>query len=110
MEDVGVPRARVPEMIVAIEGVAAKHDVRIGTFGHAGDGNLHPTFVFERDDPNAEAVNEAARGDLYKAAIALGGTITGEHGVGVARRDYLELQRGADDRDRVFSSDRGIQQ
>jgi glycolate oxidase len=96
MEDVGVPRARVPEMIVAIEGVAAKHDVRIGTFGHAGDGNLHPTFVFERDDPNAEAVNEAARGDLYKAAIALGGTITGEHGVGVARRDYLELQRGAD--------------
>ena len=96
MEDVGVPRARVPEMLVAIEGVAAKHDVRVGTFGHAGDGNLHPTFVFERDDPNAEAINEAARGDLYKAAIALGGTITGEHGVGVARRDYLELQRGAD--------------
>jgi glycolate oxidase len=96
MEDVGVPRARVPDMIVAIEAVAAKHDVRIGTFGHAGDGNLHPTFVFERDDPNAEAVNEAARGDLYKAAIALGGTITGEHGVGVARRDYLELQRGAE--------------
>jgi glycolate oxidase len=83
-------------MIVAIEAVAARHDVRIGTFGHAGDGNLHPTFVFERDDPDAEAVNEAARGDLYKAAIALGGTITGEHGVGVARRDYLELQRGAD--------------
>ena len=96
MEDVGVPRARVPEMLTAIEGLAARHSVRIGTFGHAGDGNLHPTFVFERDDPNAEAVNEAVRGDLYRAAIALGGTITGEHGVGVARRDYLELQRGAE--------------
>ncbi len=96
MEDVGVPRARVPEMLTAIEEIGRKHKVRIGTFGHAGDGNLHPTFVFERDDPNAEAVNEAARGDLYRAAIALGGTITGEHGVGVARRDYLELQRGAD--------------
>ena len=96
MEDVGVPRSRIPEMLSAIEGIARKHEVRIGTFGHAGDGNLHPTFVFERDDPNAEAVNEAARGDLYRAAIALGGTITGEHGVGVARRDYLELQRGTD--------------
>jgi len=96
MEDVGVPRARIPEMLTAIEEIAAKHAVRIGTFGHAGDGNLHPTLVFERDDPNAEAINEAARGDLYRAAIALGGTITGEHGVGVARRDYLELQRGAD--------------
>jgi glycolate oxidase len=94
MEDVGVPRSRVPEMLTAIEGIAAKHEVRIGTFGHAGDGNLHPTFVFERDDPNAEAITEAARGDLYRAAIALGGTITGEHGVGMARRDYLELQRG----------------
>jgi len=96
MEDVGVPRSRIPAMLTAIEGIAAHHDVRIGTFGHAGDGNLHPTFVLERDDPRAETLLEAARGDLYRAAIELGGTITGEHGVGVARRDYLELQRGAD--------------
>ncbi|HSK52919.1 MAG TPA: FAD-linked oxidase C-terminal domain-containing protein [Clostridia bacterium] len=95
MEDVGVPRSRVPEMLSAIEAIGARHEVRIGTFGHAGDGNLHPTFVFARDDPDAEAVNEAARGELYRAAIALGGTITGEHGVGMARRDYLELQRGS---------------
>ena len=53
MEDVGVPRARVPDMLRAIERIAAKHDVRIGTFGHAGDGNLHPDLVFERGDPNA---------------------------------------------------------
>ncbi|HEY6057682.1 MAG TPA: FAD-linked oxidase C-terminal domain-containing protein, partial [Candidatus Limnocylindrales bacterium] len=55
-----------------------------------------PTFVFERDDPRAEAVNEAARADLYRAAMSLGGTITAEHGVGVARRDYLTEQVGAD--------------
>jgi glycolate oxidase len=95
MEDVGVPRARIPEMIRAIERVGERHHVRIGTFGHAGDGNLHPTFVFERDDPRAEEITEAARADLYREAIALGGTITAEHGIGVARRDFLELQRGA---------------
>ncbi len=96
MEDVGVPRSRIPAMIRAIEGIAAKHAVRIGTFGHVGDGNLHPTFVFDRDDPNAKAVNEAARADLYRAALALGGTITAEHGVGLARRDYLVEQVGED--------------
>jgi glycolate oxidase len=94
MEDVGVPRARVPEMIRAIERVGERHGVRIGTFGHAGDGNLHPTFVFERDDPRAAEVTEAARADLYREALALGGTITAEHGIGVTRRDFLELQRG----------------
>ena len=94
MEDVGVPRARVPELLVAIAGIASKYGVRCGTFGHAGDGNIHPNFVFERDDPDAERITEAARGELYAAAIALGGTITGEHGVGLARRDYLEQQRG----------------
>jgi glycolate oxidase len=94
MEDVGVPRARVPEMIRAIERVGEHHGVRIGTFGHAGDGNLHPTFVFERDDPRAAELTEAARADLYREAIALGGTITAEHGVGVSRRAFLEEQRG----------------
>jgi glycolate oxidase len=94
MEDVGVPRARVADMLSAIERVAVAHRVRIGTFGHAGDGNLHPTFVFDRDDPRAEEVTEAARVDLYREAVALGGTITGEHGVGLSRRDHLELQRG----------------
>ncbi len=96
MEDVGVPRARVPDMLRAIEAIAAKHDVRIGTFGHAGDGNLHPDLVFERGDPRAEALTELVRADLYRAALDLGGTVTGEHGIGVARREWLEIQRGAD--------------
>ena len=70
----------------------------IGTFGHAGDGNLHPTFVLDRDEDEAAAVPrlEAARSDLYEAALALGGTVTGEHGIGVARRDWLVRQRGED--------------
>jgi glycolate oxidase len=96
MEDVGVPRSRVPDMLRAIEAIAAKHDVRIGTFGHAGDGNLHPDLVLERGDPRAEAITKAVQADLYQAALDLGGTVTGEHGIGSARLDWLEPQRGAD--------------
>ncbi|MEA2610232.1 MAG: glycolate oxidase [Chloroflexota bacterium] len=96
MEDVGVPRSRVPDLLRAIERIAAKHDVRIGTFGHAGDGNLHPDLVFDRGDPRAEALTKLVQADLYRAALELGGTVTGEHGIGVARRDWLEIQRGPD--------------
>jgi glycolate oxidase len=94
MEDVGVPRSRVPDMLRAIESIAAKHEVRIGTFGHAGDGNLHPDLVLERGDPRGEAITKAVQADLYQAALDLGGTVTGEHGIGSARREWLEAQRG----------------
>jgi len=96
MEDVGVPRSRVPELLRAIEVIAVEHTITIGTFGHAGDGNLHPTFILGRDESEeaAEARLHAAREDLYAAALALGGTITGEHGIGAARRDWLVRQRG----------------
>jgi glycolate dehydrogenase FAD-linked subunit len=96
MEDVGVPRSRVPELIRAIEAIAAKHGIRCATLGHAGDGNLHPNFIFDRDDPNADAITEVARAELYRAAIDLGGTVTAEHGIGAARRDYLAMQVGDD--------------
>jgi glycolate oxidase len=96
MEDVGVPRSRVPDMLRAIEAIAAKHAVRIGTFGHAGDGNLHPDLVLERGDPRGEQITKAVQEDLYRAALDLGGTVTGEHGIGSARREWLEPQRGAD--------------
>jgi glycolate oxidase len=68
--------------------------VRIATFGHAGDGNLHPNFIFDRDDPRAEELTELARADLYRAAIALGGTVTAEHGIGTSRRSALVEQVG----------------
>ncbi len=96
MEDVGVPRSRVPELLIAIDEIATRYGIRCATFGHAGDGNLHPNFIFDRDDPRAEELTEAARTDLYRAAIALGGTITAEHGVGTARRAALAEQVGPD--------------
>ena len=70
--------------------------MKIATFGHAGDGNLHPNFIFDHDDPRAEELTELARADLYRAAIALGGTVTAEHGIGLSRRDALVEQVGTD--------------
>ena len=96
MEDVGVPRSRLPELLMAIERIAAAHQVRCGTFGHAGDGNLHPTFVWDRGDDDAAVRVQAACEELYRAAIALGGTVTGEHGIGAARKPFLEEQVGTD--------------
>ena len=95
MEDVGVPRSRIPEMLVAIEAIAVRNRIGVGTFGHAGDGNLHPTFILDRDEGDAAVVRlDAARAELYESALALGGTVTGEHGIGAARRDWLVRQRG----------------
>jgi glycolate oxidase len=96
MDDVGVPRDRIPDMLAAIERISTAHGLPVGVFGHAGDGNLHPTFVVNRDDPTAEGRIDAARAAIYQEAIALGGTITGEHGTGVAKKGYLEMQRGKD--------------
>jgi glycolate oxidase len=95
MDDVGVPRSRIPEMLEQIERIARANDLRVGVFGHAGDGNLHPTYIVDRDDPIAEARIDAARDGIYRAALELGGTITGEHGTGLAKKPWLELQRGA---------------
>ena len=95
MEDVGVPRGRIPAMLRAIEAISERHELPVGTFGHAGDGNLHPTFILSRDDEARSVARlEAARHDLYEAALALGGTVTGEHGIGAARREWLVRQRG----------------
>ena len=96
MEDVGVPRARVPELLVAIERIAAAHGVRVATFGHAGDGNLHPNFIFDRDDPDAASKTHETRDEIFRAALEMGGTVTGEHGIGAARREWLPIQKGDD--------------
>jgi glycolate oxidase len=96
MEDVGVPRGRVPELLVAIQAAADRHGVRVATFGHAGDGNLHPNFVFDRDDPRAAELTETVRDEIFAAAIALGGTVTAEHGIGLSRRAALVDQVGPD--------------
>ena len=95
MDDVGVPRSNIPEMLDRIAEIAARRQLPVGVFGHAGDGNLHPTYVLDRDDPEAERKIDAARDEIYRAALELGGTVTGEHGTGLAKKRWLELQRGA---------------
>ncbi|NRD58866.1 FAD-binding oxidoreductase [Corallococcus exiguus] len=94
LDDVGVPVVRIPELLAAVERIAGKHGVLIGTFGHAGDGNMHPTVVFDRKDPKALARAKEAFDDILHAALALGGTITGEHGVGSLKRGFLGAQLG----------------
>jgi glycolate oxidase len=94
MEDVVVPRSRIPELIAAVERILAEEGMPGGTFGHVGDGNLHPSFIVPRDDPDAEGRIDRARHAVYAAALELGGSITGEHGIGVAKRDWLERTRG----------------
>jgi glycolate oxidase len=92
LEDAAVPRAAVPAMIRAIERSARRHRVLIGNFGHAGDGNLHPTCLIDGLQPVERDRAKAAFKEIYQAALDLGGTITGEHGVGLAKRDALLRQ------------------
>jgi glycolate oxidase len=89
LEDATVPRSELAKMIRFVESVAKKHNVRIGTFGHMGDGNLHPTFLTdERNKEEMHRVEEATK-EIFAEAIRLGGTITGEHGIGVAKKSFL---------------------
>ncbi|MCC8909422.1 FAD-binding oxidoreductase [Curtobacterium sp. GD1] len=101
IEDVAVPRSRLADMFARVEAIGEQYGIAIPTVAHAGDGNLHPNFVFEGDEV-PQHVWDAADA-MFRAAIELGGTLTGEHGVGVLKRrwigdelgdDVLELQRG----------------
>ncbi len=89
LEDATVPRSELANMIRFVASVAEKHKLRIGTFGHMGDGNLHPTFL--TDERNKEEMHrvEAAFHEIFDEAIRVGGTITGEHGIGVAKKSFL---------------------
>lgn len=94
LDDVAVPRRALPAMLAAVEGAAQDRGVLIGTFGHAGDGNLHPTIVYDAADEDARAAASAAFDDVVRAALQLGGTVTGEHGVGLLKADWLETEIG----------------
>ncbi|MGH2677523.1 MAG: FAD-binding oxidoreductase, partial [Actinomycetota bacterium] len=94
LDDVAVPLGRIPALVVAVEGIAARHEVLIGTFGHAGDGNMHPTIVFDHQDADAVARASSAFDDIVRGTLELGGTITGEHGVGLLKRPYLGAEIG----------------
>jgi glycolate oxidase len=96
-EDVCVPRSKVPAMLEQVTAIAARHGVRIATIAHAGDGNLHPLLITPPGDDAARIAAQAAFEEFLDAAIALGGTVTGEHGVGILKRDGMrrELDPGS---------------
>ncbi|RNI25548.1 FAD-binding protein [Flexivirga caeni] len=97
VEDVGVPRSRLPQLLETIEQTGNRHSVTILTVAHAGDGNTHPTFVFEpTESGDAPPQVWAAADEIFRATLTLGGTLTGEHGVGLLKQRWLELELGAD--------------
>jgi glycolate oxidase len=96
LEDVTVPRTHLATMVTFIAETAARHNLQVGTFGHMGDGNLHPTFLTdERDEAEMARVHHALN-DIVTKTLELGGTITGEHGVGLAKKPWLRQQMGDD--------------
>jgi len=95
LEDATVPRSKIPDMILALGEIAKKYKLGIATYGHAGDGNLHPTITCdERDKEEMERVHQAVD-EIFHTAIELGGTLSGEHGIGVAKQKYMELEFGS---------------
>ena len=96
LEDVGVPVPRLPELVEAVARIAERHDLLIPVVAHAGDGNTHPLVVVPRGDEAARLRALAAFEEIMHAAIALDGTITGEHGVGRTKKAALPAQLGDD--------------
>ena len=96
LEDVGAPVPLLPDLLAGVAAVAEKYDVEIPVIAHAGDGNTHPLIVFDPADAAAETRAREAFLEVMRVAIALGGTITGEHGVGRAKKVALPDQLGPD--------------
>jgi len=94
-EDVTVPISKVPEMLMRIEDIKRRHKVLIATLGHLGDGNLHPNVIFNGEDPDERDRAMHAVEDLFQLAIELGGTLTGEHGIGLAKAPFMELEHNS---------------
>jgi glycolate oxidase len=95
-EDVVVPRSRVPELIERVEEIGRRHSTFVVNFGHLGDGNIHVNFMCEREDAGAVARARAAVGETFAASVALGGTISGEHGIGYVKAPYLSMALGGE--------------
>ncbi|MGW4578302.1 FAD-linked oxidase C-terminal domain-containing protein [Rhodococcus sp. YH1] len=96
IEDIAVPRPRIADAARAVTTIAAEHRIPVFLFGHAGDGNLHPIIVVPHDDATAGRRAEAAADDIFSVALDLGGTITGEHGIGILKRRWLTREVGED--------------
>lgn len=92
LEDATVPRSKIPDMVRAIQDISRQYDIPIGTFGHAGDGNLHPTILTDRRDKAEWKRVESAIDAIFDRALSLGGTLSGEHGIGTAKSRFLEQE------------------
>ena len=93
-EDITVPRSAIPEAVKRLKEVSAKYGLPIVIFGHAGDGNLHPNILFDKRDPEQWAKVEKMVAEEFAIALELGGTLSGEHGVGTLKRPYMERALG----------------
>jgi glycolate oxidase len=89
-EDVVVPRSKVPELVARIEEIGRKHNTFVANFGHAGDGNIHVNFVVDRDNPDEIARARQCVAETFQLSVDLGGTISGEHGIGYVKAAYLD--------------------
>jgi glycolate oxidase len=93
-EDISVPRSAIPEMVRRLRDISARYNLPIVIFGHAGDGNLHPNILFDKRQPDQWTRVEKMVAEIFEAALAVGGTLSGEHGVGLLKRPYLEQALG----------------
>lgn len=93
-EDVSVPRSQIPAMVRRLKEIAARYNLNLVIFGHAGDGNLHPNILCDKNDKEEMERVEKAVGELFQAAVELGGTLSGEHGIGTMKAPYLKLETG----------------
>ncbi|MFD7448249.1 FAD-binding oxidoreductase [Kitasatospora sp. NPDC059827] len=94
IDDVAVPRSRLAEMLNGVAAIAERHALTIGVVSHAGDGNTHPIVIFDAADPEQTARAQRSFDEIMALGLELGGTITGEHGVGLLKRDWLARELG----------------
>jgi glycolate oxidase len=95
VDDTTVPISKLPDMLIGIKAISKRYNVLIATMGHLGDGNLHPNILYDGIDPDEIARVRKATADLFKLGIELGGTLTGEHGIGLAKAEFMPLEHDA---------------
>jgi glycolate oxidase len=93
-EDVTVPRSKVANLLRQMEAISKKHNLIIVNFGHAGDGNIHVNVLIDRRKPGEEERAHMAVKEIFEAALGLGGTLSGEHGIGITKAPYLAMELG----------------
>ena len=94
LEDATVPRSHITDMLIACQNIGKKYNLTLGTFGHAGDGNLHPTILCDKNNQDEMDRMHKAVDEIFAAALSFGGTLSGEHGIGMAKMKYLKDEIG----------------